>query len=272
MINNTDELKEYLKTFIPRDKWYVLDIDKERFLFSYQLIKQYQADFKSEDIVVDIGSRDAIFLPLMDDIYHFKNINVIDYGLEGKKNDVIENETRKINFTRHYLNLETDLLPFTEQSVELVIFLEVIEHLLYDPMSVLLEINRIMKKNALLFLSTPNLNSARAFSKMLKGDNPNLYTPYHGKNASLYERHNREYTIKELKILLNNSGFSIDFCTTHPVFNKKIVLLIKVFNWLNVSPLNQDKLGDYIHLVCRKKSDISTLDQEKRFPKPIYQI
>jgi len=47
-------------------------------------------------------------------------------------------------------------LPFTENSFDYVICLEVIEHL-YNPDFVISEINRVLKSSGVLFLSTPNI-------------------------------------------------------------------------------------------------------------------
>jgi ubiquinone/menaquinone biosynthesis C-methylase UbiE len=48
-----------------------------------------------------------------------------------------------------------DALPFPDESVDVVIFVEVIEHL-DEPMKIISEISRILKKGGLAFVTTPN--------------------------------------------------------------------------------------------------------------------
>jgi SAM-dependent methyltransferase len=60
-----------------------------------------------------------------------------------------------INFKASNLD---EALPFSEDSFDYIIFLEVIEHL-YNPDFVIGQINRILKPNGVLILSTPNILS-----------------------------------------------------------------------------------------------------------------
>ena len=106
---------------------------------------------------------------------------------------------------------------------------------------------------------------------MLNGDNPNLFTPYR-KESEIYERHNREFTIKEVKILVKNSGFSVEEVITHPIKNRKIKLFIAFLNLLGLSKLKKENLGDFMFLVCKKNRSLNVqkMNNKTRFPKPIY--
>ena len=56
-----------------------------------------------------------------------------------------------------HFNVEKDEFPYKEGVFDLVIFAEIIEHLLNDPCSVLREIKRVLKPGGTLILTTPML-------------------------------------------------------------------------------------------------------------------
>ena len=65
--------------------------------------------------------------------------------------------------------------PYRDETFDIVIFTEVLEHISLDPMHVLCEINRITKTGGWILLSTPNCASAKSVMKILRGGNPNCY-------------------------------------------------------------------------------------------------
>lgn len=96
------------------------------------------------------------------------------------------------------VDLEYDELPFDSNSVDIVVFTEVLEHL--NPFRVswtLSEINRILKNKGLLFLSTPNIASIGKRVKLLLGKQP------------IGRFHTKEYTMNEVLELLSLHGFKV---------------------------------------------------------------
>ncbi len=271
MFASSHVLKDYIKEFAPEKKKRYVEYHSERFFKSYEILKSYSEQFDKE-VVVDLGSGNGIFVPVINSVSSFKEIHIIDYGKQAAEDLKIQSSTETIPFKKHYLNLEADPLPFADNSVDVVIFFEILEHLMYDPMHVFLQINRILKENGFLFISTPNLNSAEAFYKMLQGNNPNLFTPYKQLEI-IYERHNREFTIQEVKLLAEKSGFSIENIFTHPIKStKRLNLLFIVIKLLRLSKIKYNELGTFMYLVCKKKRDcdLNFIDTDTRFPGPIY--
>jgi SAM-dependent methyltransferase len=111
---------------------------------------------------------------------------------------------RTVEF-RHF-NIEFDRFPYEDGSFGLVLFCEVLEHLVEDPVAVLTEINRVTEVGGHLVLTTPNVARAENVARLLNGDN--LYDPYSGFGP--YGRHNREYTLDELRQLLAFTGFDVE--------------------------------------------------------------
>ena len=104
------------------------------------------------------------------------------------------------------VDLETEALPVPDETFDVVLCCEVIEHMEVDPMFMMAEINRILKPEGLLILTTPNINSTHSIYKMLRGEDPYFYMQYRHKPA-LY-RHNYEYSVSSIKKVLKAAGFS----------------------------------------------------------------
>lgn len=67
-------------------------------------------------------------------------------------------------------DIERESLPIGDDSADIVLLTEVIEHLWHDPIFVLCEINRILKNNTgIMVLSTPNLTCLRHRVNFLRG-------------------------------------------------------------------------------------------------------
>ena len=105
-----------------------------------------------------------------------------------------------------HFNIEFDSFPYEDGSFRLVLFCEILEHLVEDPVAVLTEINRVTEMGGHLVLTTPNVARAENVARLINGDN--LYDPYSGFGP--YGRHNREYTLDELEQLLAFSGYTVE--------------------------------------------------------------
>ena len=158
------------------------------------------------------------------------------------------------------IDLESELLPFADESIDLIICCEVIEHLDVDPMFMLAEINRVCKLGAHVLLTTPNCCSARNFWKIAHGCRPHFFMQYE-KSRSPY-RHNIEYDVSALVTLVTAAGFEPQHVETHDVFEPTLPEAIEL---LKTSDLPLNYRGDGIFLLARKLSGIND-----RWPQGIY--
>jgi SAM-dependent methyltransferase len=110
-------------------------------------------------------------------------------------------------------NLNSDPIPFENDSFDVVIFTEVLEHLLRHPSEVLVDINRVMRSGAKLIFSVPSIATLVNRVRLLIGISPlprledqirPLDKPGAHGHGTL-----REYTMKEAIALLESCGFSI---------------------------------------------------------------
>jgi 2-polyprenyl-3-methyl-5-hydroxy-6-metoxy-1,4-benzoquinol methylase len=129
-----------------------------------------------------------------------------EMGAKGR--EVIERSNDGEDVTVEYdnFNVETDRFPYDDDSFDLVLCCEILEHLPSDPIQMLAEIHRVLRKDSgTLLLTTPNAVRMMNLVHMLNGDN--VYEQYSGYGA--YGRHNREFTVEELRRLFTEAGYQV---------------------------------------------------------------
>jgi SAM-dependent methyltransferase len=102
-------------------------------------------------------------------------------------------------------NIESEPLPYDDCSFDAVLFTEVLEHIaITDPKRILSEFARVLKPQGLVIFSTPNVCNISNIFALLNGENifwaPQLF--YGG-----HDRHNREYTPREVQVLFADARF-----------------------------------------------------------------
>jgi SAM-dependent methyltransferase len=114
----------------------------------------------------------------------------------------------EITLAYDLFNVETDLFPYPDESFDVVIFSELIEHLGVNPVRTLSEIHRVLRPDGLMIVTTPNAISLDRLETTVRGGSQMVdrYSPLFGPGA----RHNREYHPHELRQLLDGNGFVIE--------------------------------------------------------------
>jgi 2-polyprenyl-3-methyl-5-hydroxy-6-metoxy-1,4-benzoquinol methylase len=147
-------------------------------------------------------------------------------------------ERLKIN----HVAFEHEAIPHPDGFFEYVIFTEVLEHIaVTDPLKILLEIKRVLKPGGLMVLSTPNVANISNVLALIKGDNifwdPEIFY------GSL-DRHNREYTPREVVDLIAKADFSryeIAYINTPSNWNSKTLEIYRLMGkWQGNPKLNKE--------------------------------
>jgi SAM-dependent methyltransferase len=109
-------------------------------------------------------------------------------------------------FTFDHFNVETERFPYPDDSFDVALFCEILEHLPNDPIHTLCELHRVLRPGGTLVLTTPNATRRENLVRMVRGDN--VYEQLSGYGT--YGRHNREYTVAELGTLLVSCGWDVE--------------------------------------------------------------
>jgi SAM-dependent methyltransferase len=107
--------------------------------------------------------------------------------------------------TAFAIDLEYDVIPAEDETYDVVLCCEVLEHMEIDPMHMLSEVNRVLKTGGKLIVTTPNILSSHAWAKMLAGVEPYFFMQYH--KSREYHRHNYEYSANGVRNILVSAGF-----------------------------------------------------------------
>lgn len=153
------------------------------------------------------------------------------------------------------LNVETMPLPFPDESFDLVLGMEILEHFAVDPSFALKEMRRVLRPGGTLLLTTPNISSMASVQKLLEGRSPysfGLYIPTNG----VYGRHNREYAPFEVQELAAFCGFEPLRLETADVYPTSPSPMAKAI--IDKHGLPSEHRGQTIFYAGRKSDHIAT--------------
>lgn len=110
------------------------------------------------------------------------------------------------------LNLRNSKLPYPSDSFDAVVICEVLEHLNFNPLPVLLEINRVLKNDGYIYIGMPNQARIGNRVKLLFGMSIHHPIEYFFKQLDrnsnmIVGLHWREYTLDETVQLIEQMGF-----------------------------------------------------------------
>jgi SAM-dependent methyltransferase len=213
--------------------------------------------------LVDLGTHPAV-LNVLSQVGAYENAEGVDYDERGPQSWTVdlpihESDTKR-RYRIHNRDLQRDRLPFDDESVDVITCLETLEHLL-DPMHLLIEANRILRRGGTLLLTTPNVVSWRSMLRAAVHKHPLVYPMLIPGLTT--NRHNIEYTPDLVRTLLAAAGFEGRVATRAW--------------WYRVSWLDKARLtlagfmprdrGDIILAHMRKVSP-----PRERYPADIYQV
>ncbi|HTW96317.1 MAG TPA: class I SAM-dependent methyltransferase [Candidatus Methylomirabilis sp.] len=175
--------------------------EKGYFLFHQHRFEQLFSllgDYDKDSSLLDVG---AFELHGLLGAYYlgFHKIFGIDLGLF---NDLSVSRAAKIGAIIKNCDLEKEKIPFSDQSFDLVILSETLEHFNFHPQRVFTEIYRVLKPEGELIITTPNLLRLNNRLKLILGKSINSDL---GENYGP-GTHYREYSAAELEFLLRLSG------------------------------------------------------------------
>lgn len=176
--------------------------------------------------ILEIGSNPYFFHSLLVRLFHRSEItgsNFFDHDIfskaVGRMSQRVESSipgSEDATFESVLFNVETvSEWPFPAESFDLVLFCETLEHLAVDPLPVFSKAWRVVAPGGHVLVTLPNAVRLSNVALMLEG--ANVFDIYHPAN-SVYGRHNREFTLDEMRRLLAASGFRVVLAETRDRF------------------------------------------------------
>jgi SAM-dependent methyltransferase len=134
--------------------------------------------------------------------------------------EFIDMEAQKERYARHRIvtkgvRLQDYILPFGDESFDVIIMCEVLEHLNFNPLPLLKEINRIGSRNSVFYLSLPNAANVYNRIAVLRGKAVGIaieefFNQLDPQSSEIVYGHWREYTGPEVRELLERVGYRIE--------------------------------------------------------------
>ena len=252
-----DAMMEYLGSFELADfnaeeRNNYLNVSLDRFL---KTLEVFPDGIDETSRVLELGANPYFMSLLMRKKYDCR-LEFANYFGEGrfKKNteeltSVQFGESYRIRF-KHF-NVERDRFPYGDGAFDLVLFCEIIEHLTMDPVHPLVQINRILRQGGHMIITTPNVLRHDNLLKLIRGSN--IHDHYSGYGP--YGRHNREYTLRELRELVEAHGFRVERLYTKVTGAINMTgLSIKRFRGL-IQLLTTRNRGSNIFMLATKVAD-----------------
>jgi SAM-dependent methyltransferase len=206
--------------------------------------------------------------PLLERICGYREVRGAYFGSLGRV------DTKRVQFPERefvcqvdHFDAERDRFPYADGQFDLVIAGEVIEHLSYDPMHMLLEARRVLAEDGYLLVTTPNVGSVTSVAKTLDGrDNPQIYFLYTLPEESSTPEigHVREYTVHELGAAVSAAGFEVQrlFTTFIAEYSSHLPLL----SFLEEHGYNPENRGEQSWCLAIKRGALPV----NRYPFFIY--
>jgi len=215
---------------------------------------------------LDVGSGWGILYPIYKRFFnamlpcHVAELFCYDMEYEG---DVIPCVT---------FECEKDELPYKDSSFGVILFFDVLEHLIVDPVYVILELNRVLRKGGHLLINTPNASAAYRIFKILSGQSP--ATENEIRPSSIYQRHNREWTPDEVCRLMECCGFGNCLVTTNEDMISPVETEFLCFaKQKGILKKSENYFGPDIFCAAEKIEDMSPkidMPKDRRWPEWLY--
>jgi 2-polyprenyl-3-methyl-5-hydroxy-6-metoxy-1,4-benzoquinol methylase len=214
-----NSIEEYNKTpLATEDKW-ILEFSKYTF-FQFEKINEI---LKNKSDILDIGTGSGILPICLKKLGH--NVTTIDHNVTGgnslKNINIFDIESKNVD-------LNSGVLPFNDNSFNVIYMGDVIEHLPNSPKKIIAECSRLLKPNGRMIVSTPNSLRLIGRLKLLLGNStwPKIETFYYDEYNGT---HHHEYTPNELKFVFTDNKFMIEkihFFEQNLIVDKRLNSLI----------------------------------------------
>jgi len=202
--------------------------------------------------------------------YHcgFREVYGAEYGAGAAQRKSAQYGDRLFELEVNLFDAERDIYPYPAGHFELVLACEVIEHMLFDPMHLLLEAGRVLEEGGCILITTPNIAGLTSVARVLHGhDNPQIHSKYKipAGTGPAAVQHVREYTLPELGEAVRCAGFEIEQLFTEPI--SEYAFYRPLLQFLEENGYNPADRGEQSYCLARKRSSLAVT----RYPEFLYE-
>ena len=225
---------------------------------------------RSSSRVLELGAY-MHMTPALQCVLGYKEVRGAFFGPLGRTDEKSVTAGGKPVF-RCFVDLfdaEKDRYPYPDGHFECVLACEIFEHMMHDPMHMLVEIHRVLEEGGALVLTTPNVASYLAVARALEQSaNPQLFSKYpdpRGEFADSEPPHVREYTPMELREAVESAGFEVENLFTEVIPGYGTETWVKMF--LERNGYSSAMRGEQLYCLARKRGGRRIV----RYPKFLYE-
>jgi len=195
--------------------------------------------------------------PVLKCVHGYEEVRGAYYGPLGKsESKAVKVQGREVfQCTVDLFDAERDRFPYDDESFDLVLACEIFEHMLRDPMHMLVESNRVLADGGAMILTTPNVASYLAVARVLEqSGNPQLFSKYPDPRGEFVDTeipHVREYTPQELREAIEGAGFEVESLFTEVIHGYNCDLWVKDF--LTRNKYSTALRGEQLYCIARKR-------------------
>ncbi|MCK4792999.1 MAG: class I SAM-dependent methyltransferase [Desulfobacteraceae bacterium] len=202
---------------------YVLSEVSDKFVFHRKI-----SDWANQYLAGHMDHYRCLFSQISD-IYEIKNIKyILDIGsvpghmaailkFAGLNIDAVDIEPERsrelfesMDICYHKVDVESEPLPFPDNTYDLVIFSEILEHLRKNPLKAMAEIHRVLKPDGVCLLSTPQITPLMRWRFLFGHDyQDDIISEYAKLETIGHMGHIRLYSRDEVERILKHFNFSV---------------------------------------------------------------
>lgn len=201
--------------------------------------------------VLELGANPYLFSILMRRLFthsvtyaNFFAENIYETGISEFKQSIANEATDEFyEFDSTLFNVEkASPYPYQDEAFDVVLAGEILEHLVLNPFNLFVETERILKPGGRLIVTTPNAVRLVNVAAILAGEN--IFDKFH---HVVHGRHNREYTLAELRALVEEHGYEIERLETRDRFDYNLVDIYSVaYNGIVKMPYTKNALNELL--------------------------
>jgi SAM-dependent methyltransferase len=227
---NSDQLKTVIRQYVheallPWEEHY-LDYHADRYLDTLKILGQGQGEK-----MLDVGAFPG-HLTLAAHHLGFKTQGLTGRAESTPSLQMIIDRLDRLGIPTALADVESEPFPFPDNTFDVVLASEIIEHLHYNPYRLLRESFRVLKPGGRILISTPNINRLENIVRMIRGRT--IHSEISGRfdesfSSIFSARHVREYSASDLAYMLegqNKEMYQFEKVSVHyskcldPAFSK----------------------------------------------------